>query len=462
MSGRERLSAATLAIFAGCIFVWFNFNGLIRHFGKQYLSSDSVFLDSVMSISLFPKQLLGSTPEALYLWMVVCFAGIWAYFGAILLLALVHRRAGLAGYGVLGVVGGGFAPALLCWAGLLAWAILKVVGIIFGFIGHILGIVIAFIMKALIFAFPVLIVIALVAVVIWAWRAGGAKPVLFGAAAALVLYLLAPVIKFVVEKIRLMLVWIAEMLAFLFGWLPAVLAWLGHAIVILLGITSIIGFVGCLGQILIDQFKTAADAGKSQKAVFTASFSLGLSMALILLVAAGSPQATIAQGHPTVTVETQQQTTARTSRTAALAKKKKGRKNRKDRKAPITTPAVVVAVPPPPNPMADVAAMIDRAWSQSTFFFENASPTGVFLAILPSAVEEWARQTFRTASAPIFDAVVLALALALSMVGVLRGIFWRSEFEYQMRFYNRDLLMIAVVPLFILGYMINASESNQD
>jgi hypothetical protein len=461
VSWRERLTAAILAVLTGCIFIWFNFNGLIRHFGKQSLSSDSVFSDSVISVSLFPKQLLGTSPEALHFWMVACFVGVWVYLGALIVLALVRLRAPLAGFGVLGVFGGGFTPALLCWAGLLVWGILKVIGIIFGFIFHILAVVMAFIFKMLVFASPVLLAIAVLVVIVWVWKENGPKPLLFVIAGAVLLYFLAPVIKFIFEKIGLMLAWIAEKLAFLFGWLLPVLAWLAKAVFILLCITSIIGFVGCLGQILIDQFKTAVEAGKSQKGVLAASFSLGLSIALILLVAAGSPQAAIAQGHSTISIAGQHETTSHAPRTPSLAKKKR-RRNRHDRKKPIATPAVVVAPPPAPVPMANIATTIDRAWTESTWIFKTASPTRIFLATLPASVEQWARKTFRTASAPIFDAMILAFVLGFSLIGLLRGIFSRADLEYKMRFYNRDLLAIAVVPLLVLLLMINASELNQE
>ena len=462
MTWRERLTAAILAVITGCIFVWFNFNGLIRHFGKQGLPSDSVFSDSVMSVSLFPKQILDSSPEALHLWMVACFAGIWIYLGVLLLLALVRLRFPLAGFGWLGVFAGGFAPAILCWTGLLLWIILKGVGIVFGFIFHIIGVVMFYIMKALIFASPVLLAIALVALIVWVWKENGPKPLLIVAAVAVVLYFLAPVLRFIFEKIKLALVWVAEMLAFLFGWLPAVLAWLFKALLILLCVTSVIGIVGCLGQILVDQFKTAIEAGKSQKGVLTASFSLGVSIALILLVAAGSPQAAVAQGHSTIPIMARQETTSHTARSTALAKKKR-RKNRHAKIAPSTTPPPAAVAPPPaPVPMANIATTIDRAWTESTFVFKTASPTHIFLATLPASVEEWARKTFRTASAPIFDAVVLALVLGFSLIGLLRGVFSRSEIEYKMRFYNRDLLAIAVIPILVLIAVLAASQQNQE
>jgi|GEM_PF-4799931 len=461
MSWRERLTAAILAVLTGCVFIWFNFNGLIRHFGKQGLSSDSTFSDSVVSVSLLPKQILSSSPEALYLWMVTCFVGIWIYLGALLVLALVRLRAPLAGFGVLGVFGGGFAPAILSWTGLLLWSILKVLGIIFGFIFHILGVVMVFIAKILVFAAPVLLAIAVVAVIVVVWKENGPKPLLFVAVGAALLYFLAPALKFIFEKIKLALIWIAEVLTFLFGWLPAVLAWLVKAILVLLCITSIIGFIGCLGQILIDQFKTAMEAGRSQKGVLTASFSLGVSIALILLVAAGSPQTAIAQGHSTLSVSEQHETPSHAAGTTALAKKKR-RKNRQHLKPPISSPPVVVAPPPAPVPMAGIATTIDRAWTESTFIFKSASPTRIFLATLPASVEEWARKTFRTASAPIFDALVLALVLGFSLIGLLRGILSRAELEYRMRFYNRDLLAIAVIPLLVVILMIGASEGNQE
>lgn len=65
--------------------------------------------------------------------------------------------------------------------------------------------------------------------------------------------------------------------------------------------------------------------------------------------------------------------------------------------------------------------------------------TGTFQAMLPRGIENWAQQTFRTASAPTFDAIILALAIALSILGTLKALLAQKEIPLRMQFHNRDL-----------------------
>jgi hypothetical protein len=48
------------------------------------------------------------------------------------------------------------------------------------------------------------------------------------------------------------------------------------------------------------------------------------------------------------------------------------------------------------------------------------------------------------------------------VAGVLFAILSRAELEYKMRFYNADLLMIAVIPVLIVFVVLGMSEVNQD
>jgi hypothetical protein len=100
----------------------------------------------------------------------------------------------------------------------------------------------------------------------------------------------------------------------------------------------------------------------------------------------------------------------------AVAKPKKRRKKRRVKKAAVVTPAPVV-VAPVPVPLPEISDTIDRAWDRTALIFKTASPTRIFLATLPAAIREEARDAFRTATAPTFDAVMLALVLALSLFG---------------------------------------------
>jgi hypothetical protein len=469
--GRDRVRAIAFAVAAGCIFIWFNFNGLIRHFTKARWPAESHVSTAVIWVSLMPKQILSSSAEMLYFCMFFCFTALWMYVATVLLLAVVRGRWTLANWGIGGTIGGGLALPVICWTGLIAWIVLRFFAKIVGFIFHALAVVFTWIVKAIVFAAPVLIPLALIAVIVWLWKAYGPKFVFSAVGVLAILYLLIPVwrwllarLEWLLEKIAAFFAWIGEILARLFGWLGPVIVWCVKALLVLLGITSLIGIIGCIGHVLIDQLKTAMEAGKSQKALFAASFSIGVSLALVLLVAAGRPEVVAAPVAPHGATPAQKEMLRSGSETPKLAKpnRKRRKKRRAQKPQPSVAPAVVASPQPPAPAPVDVAATIDRAWSHSTFVFKSLSPTRVFHAVLPSGVREWAGTTFRSISAPAFDAVLLALILSLSVFGLLRGIFSRSELEYRIRFYNSDLLMIAAIPLLVVLLVLGASSENQE
>jgi hypothetical protein len=477
MTVSQRVRAAALAICVGAIFILFNFNGLIRHFATRGLSPESTLSRLVVSVSRWPGQAVGVSTDALYEWMIICFLGLWAYLAIILLLAVVRRRASLAGWAFLGLLSGTFSPALLSWTALLIWAILRVLHTIAAFIGHIVLVVAHFLGSILVYVLPVVLAIALIAAIVAAWKSFGGKFVMLGAAAAAALYFLAPMVVALFENfIRPFLRWLGGILAFLFGWLPAVFRWLGGVLAflfgwlptvlkwlavllgVLLGVSSFLAVLGCAGQILIDQFKTAAEVGRSQKGILIGSFSLGASLALILLVSAGSPEALVAHvAVPAMAPASIHSYEQPFQRVAQKRKKRRGRRTMTKPALPRAVPLTVPQVPP-----LSIASAIDRAWTHSTPILATASPTAFFLATLPSGVRDGSARAFRTASIPIFDAAILASILGLSMIGLLRGMLARSDVELTMRFYNNDLVIVALLPVAVLFLVLAASEGNQD
>ncbi len=183
------------------------------------------------------------------------------------------------------------------------------------------------------------------------------------------------------------------------------------------------------------------------------SFSLGVALSLIMLVALGKELSTL-QPAPVGAL-----TTPKGPRTAQKAVPLKQRqrvaaKSRKDRGASVP---VTIASPPAETP----AQAIDRAWRSQAFLAKDFSPTRLFTTVLPGGVQTWAQNTFQSASAPTFDALVLALALLLSLFSIVRGMFRWERFEPHVQFYNKDLVAIAGLPLLVLVLVLGAAEDNQ-
>jgi hypothetical protein len=238
----------------------------------------------------------------------------------------------------------------------------------------------------------------------------------------------------------------------IFGWLGLILAWVLKIVVIIVGVVVLIGgllgIIGSFGHLLVDQMRTAWEAGRSRKGILIGSFSLGTSLALILLVSTGTPES---QANPIAqSARVQQLTKIRPQVPGKKSVKKVLRKKR--------APAPPVYVPPPPTP---IAVTVDQAWHRGGWILGSTSLTHTFAATLPKAIREWAQQSFTTASAPIFDSVVLAFVIVLSIVGAIRGLFARKEIPLEITFHNRDLLILAALPLFVIALMISASDANQ-
>lgn len=238
-----------------------------------------------------------------------------------------------------------------------------------------------------------------------------------------------------------------DLLATIFGWLGVVLGWVlkvvAIAVLALSAAALVLGLIGSLGQIIVDQLRTAWRTGRSRMGVLLGSFSLGISLALILLVSAGSMEMPAP-----IPPKVNQPVPAR-----QRVPKKKGKKARK---ATIPPP---VPVAPPTVP---IAASIDQAWHDSGWVLKSMSPTTLFMGSLPGNVRRWAQGAFTTTSAPTFDAAILAFAIIVSILGLLRGLAVRKEFPLQIGFHNRDMLALAVLPLLVVVLVLAASQANQD
>jgi hypothetical protein len=151
------------------------------------------------------------------------------------------------------------------------------------------------------------------------------------------------------------------LLAPIVAWIVAAFSILVTAILMLILLLGILGalttIIGMLGRLAIDQFSTAWNAWKGERSIALAGFSVGSAASLLLLVTAGLPE---------------------------------------------------------------VAGSIDAAWHEHAWFVNTWSPAASHLQALPDVIANPAATVFQHASAPVFDAVILALLLIVAAVGTMR------------------------------------------
>lgn len=144
-------------------------------------------------------------------------------------------------------------------------------------------------------------------------------------------------------------------------WIVAVLSFLVTAILILILLVGILGaltfVIGMLGRIAIDQFRTAWNAWKGERSIALAGFSVGSATSLLLIVTTGLPE---------------------------------------------------------------VAGSIDAAWHEHAWMLNTWSPAASHFQALPDVIANAAATIFQHASAPVFDAVVLAFLLIVAALGMMR------------------------------------------
>jgi hypothetical protein len=447
----SRLRSIALSLVVGCVFVSANFGGILHHLSESEIAQRFGVSSALNIASQMSKAVSGTSNSTLYQWLVICFWGFWVYLGAVLVLTLARWRPSIAGYAAGGLLVGLFSLPIFSWLGLLVVDIFWILGVILSFLSRIFHAITDFVVWLFALAWPVLAVAAAVCVVVLLWKSFGPVRRLAGVAGAVVLYLLGPALRIFYERILLpILRWIGAILQTVFGWLAVVVLWLVKAVLLIAGVVAAIGIVvgtiGSLGQVVVDQMRTAWEAGRSRKGILIGSFSLGSSLALILLVSAGAPESQ-ATSVPAASGAGPMGQVA----TKSPAKKKKGKK-KVVRAAPVYIP------PPPPPPISDT---VDRAWHSAGWVLQNTSLAHAFSGTLPAEVRAWAQRTFKSASAPIFDAVLLAVALGLSIIGTLRGVLARKEIPLTVTFYRRDLVGLVALPLLLIVAVFAASDGNQ-
>ena len=160
-----------------------------------------------------------------------------------------------------------------------------------------------------------------------------------------------------------------------------------------------IGIIALLGRLLIDQYKAAWESGSGSKGVLAGSFSVGLALGLIFLNC---------YGH------------------------------------------------------SDQMSTIDRAWAEVVTFANWISPMNVFEFLIPPSYSEVISLIFSSLSYPLFS-FVLVTALALSWIGIIRGMFSTLRDEFRVTFVSQEALgLVVAVPIGVFLLFLQAIVPKED
>src|SRR5258708_15556092 len=290
---------ALLSVAVGVVFVLFNFSGLIRHFLNPILSQDSTSGNLLFSVLLLPKHV--QSIEFLSTAMLVCLFGLWGYLAGLLVLAFVKSNARLAIEGFLALLIGIFSIPLLGWGLISAywiiWLISKVVIFIYWIVSKIIDFIL-YIFSALFkllvvllhYTWPILIALVIIALVLWLRKRKSdsqfslMKALLCAAGIAAIYFMRLPLIAFFLRFIWPILQWCKQVLGILFVWLGVLFKWLFYLAVVFFAFVMLIGILGSIGYLLIDQFRTAWQWARSRKGVILNSFAIGSSLSLIFML----------------------------------------------------------------------------------------------------------------------------------------------------------------------------------
>jgi hypothetical protein len=399
-----RFLGAELAV--GFVFFIFNFRGFLEyvanHWAPQWLANPT------FSLLRFTEKALAFTGSGtawsplLADWLVV---GLWWYVAVLVVTSLVFVKPGRLANGLSGLCVGLGSIVLLSWAGVVLVKIASIIGAILAFVVSIVGVVFHFISVLITAVFPYLAGIALVIGAVYALvqlaRALGltlVKYVLAAVAAVAVVWLALPLLRWCYASLLLP---ILHFLAPIVAWIVAalgVLLMVVLAFVVVLAIAGVLVFVlGNLGRLGIDQFHTAWEGGRGERPMALAGFSVGSAFALLLTVTAGLP---------------------------------------------------------------DVAAGIDAAWHEHAWMLNTWSPAASHFQALPDAVAGAFSALFQHASAPVFDAVVLAALLTTAAVGAMRR--WKTEEDWQVRYISADALKVGGALSIGLLVLVGAAVFSDD
>ncbi len=320
-------------------------------------------------------------------------------------------------YSLGGLTVGFLSVPILAWTIFLIFALVNFLLAIINFINELL----INLLKWIISFLPILIYIGLVLLGLWLvvltiqflWERYKWRTVITAVLAATFAYLWGkPIFLFLLTNILwpifsaliTIISFIVQILGAVLGFLASILEPLIKVLLIFIAgmfifITGI-GIIALLGRLLIDQYKAAWESGSGSKGVLAGSFSVGLALGLIFLNC---------YGH------------------------------------------------------SDQMSTIDRAWAEVVTFANWISPMNVFEFLIPPSYREVISLIFSSLSYPLFDSFVLVTALALSWIGIIRGMFSTLRDEFRVTFVSQEaLVLVFAVPIGVFLLFSQAIAPKED
>ncbi len=439
-----RWSVLLIEIPVGILFFSFNFDGFMRFVARNYaVNINQSLAEWIIGFSYLPRQfyaMLSQTESDLFLSLFrIALYGIGTYFILILLLSFREEHSRMFFYSLGGLTVGFLSVPILAWTIFLIFALVNFLLAIINFINELLINLLKWIIPFL----PILIYIGLVLLGLWLvvltiqflWERYKWRTVITAVLAATFAYLwgkpiflflltnilwpifsaLITIISFIVQILGAVLGFLARILeplvSFIVQILGAVLGFLASILeplikVLLIFIAGMfifitgIGIIALLGRLLIDQYKAAWESGSGSKGVLAGSFSVGLALGLIFLNC---------YGH------------------------------------------------------SDQMSTIDRAWAEVVTFANWISPMNVFEFLIPPSYREVISLIFSSLSYPLFDSFVLVTALALSWIGIIRGMFSTLRDEFRVTFVSQEaLVLVFAVPIGVFLLFSQAIAPKED
>jgi len=403
-----RWSVLLIEIPVGILFFLFNFDGFMRFVARNYVVNINQSLaEWIIGFSYLPRQfyaMLSQTESDLFLSLFrLALYGIGTYFVLILLLSFREKRSRMFFYSLGGLTIGFLSVPILAWTIFLIFALVN------------------FLLAIINFILPILIYIGLVLLGIWLvvltiqflWERYKWGTVITAVLTATFAYLWGkPVFLFLLTNILwpifsaliATISFIVQILGAVLGFLARILEPLIKVLLIFIAgmfifITGI-GIIALLGRLLIDQYKAAWESGSGSKGVLAGSFSVGLALGLIFLNC---------YGH------------------------------------------------------SDQMSTIDRAWAEVVTFANWISPMNVFEFLIPPSYSEVISLIFSSLSYPLFDSFVLVTALALSWIGIIRGMFSTLRDEFRVTFVSQEaLVLVFAVPIGVFLLFSQAIAPKED
>jgi hypothetical protein len=328
----------------GVVVLTFNLDAFLWHVGSTSLSDSwtgtiARGLGQTPARVVAPTRTLVSSSDAQTsaLALTATLVLLEIYFVLVILHAARERGIRIIAASVAGIVGGALFLPLFIWvlAGVIALWRIAIVPILAGvlYVIHQIGAAIAFVLAlTVVEGLIILLAGGVVLIILGRMLSGYVWGATLGLLAVIVMLVgSVPVVRMVCSLVARAVTWLADrvgallaalwdLVAPLFSWLAPIMVTLAHwlavaaaflgwatvrvlfvvSLLILIVISTLIASVilaslvllvfALPGALLIDQFRIAWNSGRGRGAVFNSSFSLGMALALVLIVSGGNPE----------------------------------------------------------------------------------------------------------------------------------------------------------------------------